>query len=68
MYADPTARAGVLEPEGIVEIKFRDAELKAAMLRTDAELARLAADGGQESAVQQRQQDLLPVYHQVLQP
>ena len=23
MYADPVARGGVLEPEGIVEIKFR---------------------------------------------
>ena len=65
MYADPTARAGVLEPEGIVEIKFRDAELRAAMLRTDSELGRLAAQGGQEAAVKLRQQHLLPVYHQV---
>ena len=27
MYADPTARGGVLEPEGVVEIKFRRPDL-----------------------------------------
>jgi acetyl-CoA carboxylase/biotin carboxylase 1 len=33
MYADPAARGGVLEPEGIVEIKFREPELVRAMHR-----------------------------------
>ena len=66
MYADPSARAGVLEPEGIVEIKFRDAELRKAMLRTDGQLRQLAAQGGQEAAMNLRQQHLLPVYHQVM--
>lgn len=33
MYADPGARGGVLEPEGIVEIKFREGELVRAMHR-----------------------------------
>lgn len=35
MYADPSARGGVLEPEGIVEIKFRTPDLLAAMHRLD---------------------------------
>ena len=64
VYADPTARAGVLEPEGIVEIKFREADLLAAMLRTDPEAARLKA-AGQAAALRARQERLLPVYHQV---
>jgi acetyl-CoA carboxylase/biotin carboxylase 1 len=33
MYADPTARGGVLEPEGVVEIKFRQPDLIKAMHR-----------------------------------
>lgn len=33
MYADPTARGGVLEPEGVVEIKFRSADLLKMMHR-----------------------------------
>lgn len=64
VYADPTARAGVLEPEGIVEIKFREPDLLAAMQRIDPELQRLKADG-QLGAARERQKQLLPVYHQV---
>ena len=33
MYADPKARGGVLEPEGVVEIKFRQPDLIKAMHR-----------------------------------
>lgn len=33
MYADPTARANILEPEGIVAIKFRPTHLQACMQR-----------------------------------
>ena len=33
MYADPHARGGVLEPEGVVEIKFRTPDLIAMMHR-----------------------------------
>lgn len=33
MYADPTARGGVLEPEGVVEIKFRSPDLLKMMHR-----------------------------------
>lgn len=33
MYADPDARGGILEPEGIVEIKFRVKDLIKTMHR-----------------------------------
>lgn len=33
MYADPGARGGVLEPEGVCEIKFRDPDLVKMMHR-----------------------------------
>jgi hypothetical protein len=45
MYADPGARGGVLEPEGIVEIKFREAELVRAMHRWAVWQVRLAVCG-----------------------
>jgi len=35
MYADPGAAGGVLEPEGIVEIKYRTPDLIATMHRLD---------------------------------
>ena len=41
MYADGGARGGVLEAEGMVEIKFRGPDLRAAMARTDATVRRL---------------------------
>ena len=41
MYADPEARAGVLEPSGVVAIKFRAADRLKAMRRTDGELERM---------------------------
>ncbi|WAR61971.1 hypothetical protein PtB15_14B64 [Puccinia triticina] len=41
MYADKTSRAGVLEPEGIVEIKFRKAKILEMMNRLDPRYAEL---------------------------
>lgn len=41
MYADPDSRGGVLEPEGTVEIRFRQKDLIKAMHRCDAECKRL---------------------------
>lgn len=35
MYADPTARGGVMEPEGIVSIKFRNKEISKLMQRLE---------------------------------
>ncbi|POV99067.1 hypothetical protein PSTT_13983 [Puccinia striiformis] len=43
MYADKTSRAGVLEPEGIVEIKFRKAKILEMMDRLDPQYAELKA-------------------------
>jgi acetyl-CoA carboxylase / biotin carboxylase 1 len=67
MYADPAARGGVLEPEGIAEIKFRVPDLIKAMHRLDPELQRLRSEGGAlgEAGVKAREKQLLPVYQQV---
>lgn len=72
MYADPAARGGVLEPEGLVEIKFRTPDLLAAMQRLDPAIAagrRTAAAGGPgaaaaAAAVAEREAALLPAYRQ----
>eukprot|EP00741_Cyanophora_paradoxa_P025193 tig00000350_g24318.t1 len=54
MYADPDARGGVLEPQGIVEIKFRKRDLQAAMARLDPRIrelnAELKRDGGKDAS------------------
>lgn len=67
MYADPGARGGVLEPEGIVEIKYRTPDLIKAMHRLDSVIHRLKAENGvgMEAAIKQREAALLPVYRQV---
>lgn len=41
MYADPESRGGVLEPEGIVEIKFRKKDLVKVMYRVDPVIKQL---------------------------
>lgn len=41
MYADPTARGGVLEPEGIVEVKYKKRDLLKTMHRVDPVLKEL---------------------------
>lgn len=66
MYADTNARGGVLEPEGIVEIKFRAADLIAAMHRLDPVIAEIKRKPGafSEAAVKKREAELLPVYKQ----
>ena len=70
MFADPTARAGVLEPEGMVEIKFKKLDLLKLMHRLDPDLATLRHRGGpgNDAAIADRQNTLLPVYHQVWAP
>lgn len=42
MYADPTARGGILEPAGILDVKYRPNEIKATMHRTDSILKQLS--------------------------
>lgn len=76
MFADVDARAGVLEPEGIVEIKMRKDKLLSLMERTDPTYAAyLKASKDQASSAEERsaanselakrESDLMPTYKQV---
>ncbi|KAG8859982.1 acetyl-coenzyme-A carboxylase [Serendipita sp. 411] len=76
MYADVESRAGVLEPEGIVEIKLRKDKLVALMERTDPTYAihkkaskdsSLSAEerAAGTSELSRRESDLMPTYKQI---
>ncbi|KAK4274088.1 hypothetical protein QN277_017370 [Acacia crassicarpa] len=78
MYADRTAKGNVLEPEGMIEIKFRTKELLECMGRLDQQLINLKAKlqeaksnsaiGTIDSLQQQiksREKQLLPLYTQI---
>ncbi|KAJ2960745.1 hypothetical protein NQZ79_g3986 [Umbelopsis isabellina] len=76
MYADVRGRGGVLEPEGIVEIKYRRAQQLATMARLDEKYANLKAQVEDSSKtteekaeakrqMEEREQELLPVYQQI---
>lgn len=75
MYADVASRAGVLEPEGMVGIKFRRDKLIAAMARLDPIYAELKQElttqltpeeHSQVSAkLVARERALLPIYSQI---
>ncbi|XP_073990346.1 acetyl-CoA carboxylase isoform X3 [Rhodnius prolixus] len=75
MYADPDSRGGVLEPEGIVEIKYRMKDLVKTMARLDPELIeyrnRLTGNitseekAALDEKIQNREKYLIPMYHQV---
>ncbi|KAJ7569509.1 hypothetical protein O6H91_01G081500 [Diphasiastrum complanatum] len=77
MYAERSARAGVLEPEGMIEIKFRNRELIECMHRLDPQLLSLqrrlqsstATSSGSIESIQQmvaaREKLLLPLYKQI---
>ncbi|CAN8288726.1 unnamed protein product [Cochlearia groenlandica] len=75
MYADETARGNVLEPEGMIEIKFRAKEMIECMGRLDQKLISLKAklqDAKQSEAfanikqqIKSREKQLLPVYIQI---
>ncbi|CAL5414879.1 unnamed protein product [Camellia sinensis] len=78
MYAERTAKGNVLEPEGMIEIKFRTKELLECMGRLDQQLINLkkklqearstGAHTTSESLQQQikaREKQLLPVYTQI---
>ena len=65
MYADNTARGGVLEPEGMVEIKYRDSLLFKTMHRLDPVIKTLKSDNENESSIASRQQSLLQGYRAV---
>ncbi|PIA49532.1 hypothetical protein AQUCO_01300375v1 [Aquilegia coerulea] len=78
MYAERTAKGNVLEPEGMIEIKFRTKELLECMGRLDQHLinlkeslqaARGSGDPGVVEAlkvqIRSREKQLLPVYTQI---
>ena len=75
MSADPSARGGVLEAAGLVEIKFRTDRQRAVMERLDAGYAELAArqrtatdrDARATAAARaaERERELAPLYHTI---
>ncbi|KAF9266806.1 hypothetical protein L218DRAFT_1074678 [Marasmius fiardii PR-910] len=76
MYADTEARAGVLEPEGLVEIKLRRDKLLSLMERMDSEYASLKKASKDASktaderatattALAERESFLTPTYKQI---
>ncbi|XP_078535903.1 acetyl-CoA carboxylase 1 isoform X1 [Lissotriton helveticus] len=76
MYADRESRGGVLEAEGTVEIKFRRKDLVKTMRRVDPVYIHLAERLGTpeisladrkelEAKLKEREEFLLPIYHQV---
>lgn len=72
MYCSENSRGGVLEPEGVAEIKFRERELTALMHRLDAELAALdqrLRSGGTEKdleAVRKRESEVAEGYREAV--
>ena len=76
MYADPTSCGGVLEPEAIVEIKYRAKDIKKTMERLDPKMKKLMERLGDssisntekatvEEEMKRREEQLAGVYHQV---
>lgn len=76
MYADKDARGGVLEPEGIVEIKYRRDKVLATMARLDSTYAELLAastdstksvdeQNASKEKLTAREKHLMPTYQQI---
>lgn len=76
MYADPESRGGVLEPEGIVEVKYKEKDLHKTMARLDPILQGLreklnksdltsAEERSLKQQIKQREELLAPMYRQV---
>jgi len=75
MYADPLSRGGILEPAGIIEVKFRKPDIMKVMHRTDEELRLLdseieACDFDADipklkEQIKAREDLLYPVYSQI---
>jgi acetyl-CoA carboxylase/biotin carboxylase 1 len=64
MYCDATARGGILEPAGVVEIKFREPELRELIRRNDRQVAQLIASDDASEA-KKRESALLPLYNDI---
>jgi len=72
MFSDPEARGGILEPAGIVEIKFRQADQLKAMHRIDPQLqmldAELEATDDTDKASQEAIKEQISAREEVLKP
>nr|XP_050846901.1 acetyl-CoA carboxylase isoform X2 [Vespula vulgaris] len=75
MFADTTSRGGVLEPTGIVEIKFRNKDIVKTMHRIDPVIQKLKENLNAsnsieekteiETVIRKREKTLIPIYQQV---
>lgn len=70
MYADIDSRGGILEPAGIVEVKFRAQHQREMMHRLDERLSTMGSMGGDSAdslraAVASREAEIQPVYAQI---
>lgn len=65
MYADPTSRGGVLEPEGIVSVKYRPDKQRDTMARLDSQYAELVKAGTDKKAIATREKELAPIFNAV---
>ncbi|CAO1637783.1 unnamed protein product [Sympodiomycopsis kandeliae] len=61
MYADPTSRGGVLEPEGIVSVKYRQDKQRDTMLRLDSKYAALV-QAGDKAGIAAREKEVGPIF------
>ena len=72
MFSDPEARGGILEPAGIVEIKFRLADQLKAMHRIDRQLqlldAELAGTDETDTSAQEAIKDQIAAREELLKP
>jgi acetyl-CoA carboxylase/biotin carboxylase 1 len=72
MFSDPEARGGILEPAGIVEIKFRVADQLKAMHRIDRQLqlldAELAGTDETDTSAQEAIKDQIAAREELLKP
>lgn len=72
MFSDPEARGGILEPAGIVEIKFRLADQLKAMHRIDPQLqmldAELEATDDTDASAQEAIKDQIAAREELLKP
>jgi len=76
LYADPSSSGGVLEPEAIVEIKYRAKEIRKTMERLDPVMRSLVEEMADphvssvekahlDEKIKRREEQLAGVYHQV---
>ncbi|PWN93715.1 acetyl-CoA carboxylase [Acaromyces ingoldii] len=64
MYADPSSRGGVLEPEGIVSVKYRQDKQRETMRRLDPVYAKLAAQEDRRGMAE-REKAIAPIFSSV---